>query len=941
MANITMTGGIVLSVMVDGTTKAAQSSTGTVNVIPALGGGFTTGLSGGIDLSLDMDGGQPAGGVIGSVNLAPGVGGLFAWTWQPGVALSAKVQGAPRRDVPITGGVAVTMALGGDIERAAEEIEGGVDLAPSLGGTLARAFSGAGPGLITNVFLGGRIRTVRPSTGTGGEDRRAALGYRPNIPLLVRSIDAASIAEVAAANVSDGGRFLVAADYSEGDEVTWDGAGAMAGAIGQYVEPAIGDPYYVFLQPKPYEVVWYTPLTGDGVPSDGGMYRIEDGAWMPYRSFPERAVLSQWAIEILDPDGALGYLTRLLGAAHTQWTRDATDLSFLLDSRSCPDRFLTQLAKQWNLRLRTSDPAMQRRRLRGVVPRHRAKGLPSLVTTTLRELGYDGYPMEVWVDPTHADNWLDPTGAPAAVQAEIAARGLVIDPTNGEKGTAWIPKFHGWSPDLPDTYWPASRVGIHLTTATGASLPLNMPESAFDEVRQMLAEELIRDTLPAHVDIRYFATDVSPDAGDSIGVTDELAFVDFGTGATYTLGGFGMAATGSITFTGQPDDGDTVTIDDGTTTVTFEFDTGDGVTPGNVAVLIGATTQDTADNLEAAIDSSALDVDAVDATVTDPRVGIIHGSIGVGGNETITTDSGAVTVTGMQFGSGDIGDESVRRVLFEPEIDGRFDEDYAIEGEVPVVWTTGGTAYAAQRITGGVNVTTTMGGVIGMSMGGGVVLGVDVGGTFALVPGVDPVLVLSMVLGGHETVDPADDVAASYVLSGGVALGMDVQGGTPSLIGVDSPAIVLSLNPGVKFTTSVTGVEVGMVLGGQITVNRAVTGGSTSSMALGGGVGGADTMTGSIILSPVLGVVWIRDTIEGGIAPSMVIGGGFFWTQTGAIVLSPQVIGSVVVPDEELWAAFITLGPAVVGGIPGGYVVAGDISPTMVLGGTLNVQRIL
>lgn len=52
--------------------------------------------------------------------------------------------------------------------------------------------------------------------------------------------------------------------------------------------------------------------------------------------------------------------------------------------------------------------------------------------------------------------------------------------------------------------------------------------------------------------------------------------------------------------------GDTIEIEDGTTTAIFELDDGGGVAPGNIQVIIGATQKDTLDNLLAAILTTAL-----------------------------------------------------------------------------------------------------------------------------------------------------------------------------------------------------------------------------------------------------------------------------------------------------------------------------------------------
>lgn len=52
-----------------------------------------------------------------------------------------------------------------------------------------------------------------------------------------------------------------------------------------------------------------------------------------------------------------------------------------------------------------------------------------------------------------------------------------------------------------------------------------------------------------------------------------------------------------ISFLGQPNDGDTMTI----LGQIFEFDTGDGVTSGHTSVSIGNTITETVNNLETAI----------------------------------------------------------------------------------------------------------------------------------------------------------------------------------------------------------------------------------------------------------------------------------------------------------------------------------------------------
>lgn len=74
------------------------------------------------------------------------------------------------------------------------------------------------------------------------------------------------------------------------------------------------------------------------------------------------------------------------------------------------------------------------------------------------------------------------------------------------------------------------------------------------------------------------------------------AFCRFTNGTAAAQGGraivdHGVRATGSVTITGMPVDADTLTLSDGTASQIFEWDSGGGVTPGNVAIpFVGTET---------------------------------------------------------------------------------------------------------------------------------------------------------------------------------------------------------------------------------------------------------------------------------------------------------------------------------------------------------------
>jgi len=112
-----------------------------------------------------------------------------------------------------------------------------------------------------------------------------------------------------------------------------------------------------------------------------------------------------------------------------------------------------------------------------------------------------------------------------------------------------------------------------------------------------------------------------------------------------------VAATGSVVLTADPVDTDTVTIGDGATSVTFEYDNNASVTGGNVLVTIAAAdTTTTTANLQAAIAGSALTITAVASTNT---CSLTHNTAGIAGNVTITEvdAGGAITLAGMSGGA--------------------------------------------------------------------------------------------------------------------------------------------------------------------------------------------------------------------------------------------------------------------------------------------------
>lgn len=121
-------------------------------------------------------------------------------------------------------------------------------------------------------------------------------------------------------------------------------------------------------------------------------------------------------------------------------------------------------------------------------------------------------------------------------------------------------------------------------------------------------------------------------------------------------------ATGTLEFTANPVDTDTVTVDDGTIAVIFEFDNTGAVTVGNVAVPLGATAADSRNNLLQAVNAvTQLLVEAEGADISgNPGILLTHLVAGVGGNNALAETSGGITAVGMA-GGAEANEVTVRR----------------------------------------------------------------------------------------------------------------------------------------------------------------------------------------------------------------------------------------------------------------------------------------
>lgn len=136
------------------------------------------------------------------------------------------------------------------------------------------------------------------------------------------------------------------------------------------------------------------------------------------------------------------------------------------------------------------------------------------------------------------------------------------------------------------------------------------------------------------------ADDVRTFTGDNLGPALTVQYTGNASAATLTI----LQETARIALSGQPTDGDKVTVATGAgESKTFEFESAGGVTSGNVAVTIGADVDATLTNLATAI---AANLSAVTAQADTSNDWVTVNGPDVGVQATEVTDTGAViTIT--------------------------------------------------------------------------------------------------------------------------------------------------------------------------------------------------------------------------------------------------------------------------------------------------------
>ena len=219
----------------------------------------------------------------------------------------------------------------------------------------------------------------------------------------------------------------------------------------------------------------------------------------------------------------------------------------------------------------------------------------------------------------------------------------------------------------------AENIGTGSITVDAESYALKRNTNVVVEVVEV-DEGVVVATVPSG-NIKF--SDVNPNDGESFTVSNGISgtshvsktFEFDGNGVVgagnipVTLGTVAaVAANGSIVFNGSatdaPADGDYVTVSDGTRSLVFEFDiSGTLANPGAIRVIIdttaGSQSKNTMANLVTAINASALNISAVDASVANGNVGkttLTHNTAGAVGNNTILSSTSFIVPTGFSGG---------------------------------------------------------------------------------------------------------------------------------------------------------------------------------------------------------------------------------------------------------------------------------------------------
>lgn len=311
-------------------------------------------------------------------------------------------------------------------------------------------------------------------------------GVRPSFPWLIYGPDVTHYSQIKIGTTYQkpvDQPFLIDGDVDLSQDPIMVSIGGNPNWIGMVLqEPVNGVPVTVvrFRAPEQDEVIVRAATCE--------ILRWNGTAWVAYSTLPQRAMDGQLVLQLFDEDGVYDYYAKVLGLLLAEWQYDTDHLRTFIDPQTCPDAFVSLLADNFGLSIVNETPVDEKREfIRQFVILQKEKGVDQSYRDALRVLGYTGYVNTVWVIP-------------------------------GGGPSAYIEKPIGYDNDPPSTYFPASQVSVHLNDIDGEPLVV-----IDDGVRADVADFLARYILPAHVRIRFFATDVPVRATDeSATVSDSL-----------------------------------------------------------------------------------------------------------------------------------------------------------------------------------------------------------------------------------------------------------------------------------------------------------------------------------------------------------------------------------------------------------------------------------
>lgn len=391
----------------------------------------------------------------------------------------------------LTGNFLVQAVISNPDILAGGQVSGGSQIAVSITGDVT-----------ASAFLSGSLRfTLFPELDP--DVLAKVTGIRPCFPLLIYQDNVSHIGNLFEA---DGitprlplyQAFRMSATYSAppGDQLAV--FGARPGSIGMRVlidldGDGIEEEAILFRRPLEIEVV---ALLDD---AKSEKWNAVSETWGPFRTMPQRALDGVRAFEILDPDGIYDYYARVVGLKYAQLARDSRLILDFIDPDLCPIEFLPLLAQNFGADIAADQPeATQREILRNWVPLMQIKGLPDAVVVALRQLGFRGYATQIW---TRKD----------------------------ASATEFEERPFGYSNEFPSSsdplaLHPSSAVIIHLNNLDGSEL------GVIDDItKQVVADFLKLNVLPAHVYIRGFATDITVGSDDVTGTDTVVPITDVRT----------------------------------------------------------------------------------------------------------------------------------------------------------------------------------------------------------------------------------------------------------------------------------------------------------------------------------------------------------------------------------------------------------------------------